>query len=98
MIIKKFGHAIVNDQGKIDRAKLGELVFSSPEQRRKLNKISHPKIFRRIIGQLFRLKFVEKKQHVVLNAPLLFETNMLEYVCYPIIVVHVDDVQVQLQR
>lgn len=81
----------MNDQGKVDRKKLGDLIFSNPEQRRRLNKIAHPKIFRRIIAQLFRLKFVEKKQLVVLNAPLLYETNMLEWVCYPIIVVYVEN-------
>jgi dephospho-CoA kinase len=30
-VIKKFGHSIVNDEGKVDRKKLGELIFSSPE-------------------------------------------------------------------
>lgn len=30
-LIKKFGHSIVNDQGKIDKSKLGDLIFSNPE-------------------------------------------------------------------
>lgn len=35
---------------------------------------------------------------IVLDAPLLFETKILEYFCYPIIVVSCDDSQKQVQR
>jgi dephospho-CoA kinase len=47
---------------------------------------------------LFKLKFIEKRPLVVLDAPLLFETKLLEYFCYPIIVVYCDNNQEQLRR
>jgi dephospho-CoA kinase len=50
-----------------------------------------PRIFRRILVTLIRLKFKEKKHLVVLDAPLLFESKILEYFCYPIIVVYTED-------
>lgn len=60
--MKAFGPEVLNreegDGTQIDRVKLGNLIFSSPEKRRLLNKISHPRIFRKIIVQLFKLKFI----------------------------------------
>jgi dephospho-CoA kinase len=35
---------------------------------------------------------------VVLDAPLLFESKILEWVCYPIVVVYIDDSQKQVNR
>jgi dephospho-CoA kinase len=66
-------------------------VFKDIEKRRKLNKMTWPRIFRRILVTLIRLKFKEKKHLVVLDAPLLFESKILEYFCYPIIVVYTED-------
>lgn len=35
---------------------------------------------------------------MVLDAPLLYESKILEWVCYPIVVVYLDDSQKQVQR
>ena len=47
---------------------------------------------------MFKLKFLEKRPLVVLDAPLLFESKLLEYLCYPILVVYCDNGQEQLKR
>ena len=86
------------DGESIDREKLGNIIFANQEKRQLLNKLSHSRIFRRILVQLFKLRFLGKKPLVVLDAPLLFETKILEYFCYPIIVVYCDDSQKQLRR
>lgn len=93
-VIKEFGPSVVDKKGKIDRDRLARAIFNNPDKRRKLNQMSHPRIFRRILTTLIRLKFKEKKQLVVLDAPLLFESKILEYFCYPIIVVYTEDAQV----
>ena len=93
-----FGPSILDANGVIDRTKLGELVFRDANKRRLLNQITHPRIFRRIIAKVLRLKLLQRKPHVVIDAPLLFETKILEYVCYPIIVVYCEDTQIQLKR
>lgn len=99
MIIKEFGAAAITDeQGKINREKLGEVIFSNPDKRRMLNRLSHPRILKRIIALVWRLKFIEKKPLVVLDAPLLFESRVLEYFCYPIIVVYIENGQIQQKR
>lgn len=77
---------------------MGEIIFKSSEKRRLLDKISHPRIFRKIIKELFRLKVIKKRTLVVLDAPLLFETRILEYFCYPNIVVYCDNTAEQLKR
>jgi hypothetical protein len=41
--------------------------------------------------QIFRLRVMQMKQLVVLDAPLLFETKFLEYVTGPILVVFTAD-------
>ena len=46
---------------------------------------------------MFKLKFLEKRPLVVLDAPLLFESKLLEYLCYPILVVYCDNGQEQLK-
>ena len=41
---------------------------------------------------------MNKRPLVVLDAPLLFETRILEYFCYPNIVVYCDNTSEQLKR
>jgi len=85
---------VFDDNGNIDREKLGNIIFTDANKRKILNKLSHPRIFRKIIVQLFKLKFIQRKTLIALDAPLLFETKILEYFCYPIIVVYCEAGQI----
>ena len=58
--------------------------------RSKLNKITSPIIFWNILTQLIRYRLKGCKI-VVVDAPILFETKVLEYLVYPIITVHISD-------
>jgi len=51
-----------------------------------------------ILRQVFVLKVIEGEKQVILDAPTLFETKVLEYMCYPIVIVFIDDDQVQIDR
>ena len=42
--VREFGEGIVGENGEIDRAKLGEIVFNDREALKRLNKIVHPEI------------------------------------------------------
>ena len=90
-IRKAFGEEVFNDKGELDRIKLGDIIFKSRAQRKKLNNIVQLKIFWKMFKEFWRLRFTEKKNSIVLDVPLLYETKILEYICYPIIVVAVDD-------
>ena len=45
-IVEAFGQGVLKDDGALDRAALGALVFSAPEKRRVLEAITHPLIAR----------------------------------------------------
>ena len=39
----------------------------------------------------------EKREIVLIDAPTLFETKILKYICYPICVIYVDE-DIQIER
>src|SRR5712692_11202114 len=47
-----FGSSVFHPDGTLDRAALGERVFSNPEERRRLEAITHPPILARIRQRL----------------------------------------------
>ena len=75
-LIAAFGHGILDSAGRIDRKKLGPMVFSDPAKLQHLNRIVHPRIIERI-GQLAAQHF---SQHpgavVVVDAALIYETGI----------------------
>ncbi|TDH67351.1 hypothetical protein CCR75_004125 [Bremia lactucae] len=87
-IVRYFGSQVLNEENaSINRAKLGAIVFNDPMQRKKLNMLTHKYIIWEMFKQLVYQRLVCRKRLVVLDAPLLFETKLLEYFCYPTIVV-----------
>ncbi|KAG7391008.1 hypothetical protein PHYPSEUDO_006143 [Phytophthora pseudosyringae] len=87
-IVRCFGTGVLNDDdATINRAKLGAIIFSDPAQRKKLNSATHKFIIWEMFKQLVYQRLVCRKRLVVFDAPLLFETKLLEYFCYPTIVV-----------
>lgn len=44
-VVDAFGQGILNPEGDIDRSKLGPIVFGDPEALKKLNGITHPRIY-----------------------------------------------------
>ncbi|ETN21326.1 dephospho-CoA kinase [Phytophthora nicotianae INRA-310] len=87
-IVRCFGTEVLNeDDATINRAKLGAIIFSDPTQRKKLNSATHKYIIWEMFKQLVYQRLVCRKRLVVFDAPLLFETKLLEYFCYPTIVV-----------
>lgn len=66
-----YGYDVFTD-GKIDRNKLGSLVFSNPDLKIKLEQLTHPKIKSEII-HLFEKHSAEK--YIFVSVPLLFEAG-----------------------
>jgi|TARA_B100001971_G_C18221706_1_gene557637 dephospho-CoA kinase len=79
-LVQTFGPGILDD-GFINRKKLGRRAFKLPESLQQLNTIVHPKILETI-----RKKTQDKEENIVLDAPLLFETN-LQDICDKVIAV-----------
>jgi dephospho-CoA kinase len=94
-IVEKFGEEILQDDKTIDRAKLGAIVFNDEEKRKLLNSIVHPAVRKKMLEQ--KERYVKKgEKTIVLDIPLLFESN-LTHLVDKIVVVYVDE-HTQLER
>jgi len=69
-VVDVFGEDILQDN-KIDRKKLGNIVFKNHQERVKLENLLHPKIKDEIIKNAKRLE--EKKVFYFIDIPLFFE-------------------------
>ena len=70
--ILRFGREIVGSDGRIDRAKLGAIVFSDADARHDLEAITHPRIFSEILRRVAQGR--DEASVVVVDAALLVET------------------------
>lgn len=94
-VVSAFGEDILLDNGEVDRAKLGQIVFSDPGKRQLLNRLLAPFISRGILMEVLKL-WMKGYSIIVLDVPLLFEAKMDKWT-KPIVVVWVDP-ETQLQR
>ncbi|KAL4222769.1 hypothetical protein ACF0H5_018809 [Mactra antiquata] len=82
----EFGADVFHKDGKLDREKLGKIIFADNEKRRKLNQITHPEIQKSMMWKLFYC-FLKGYQFAILDTPLLFESKkMLPYMSYTVVV------------
>ena len=93
-IVNHFGKTILNEDGTLNRKKLGELIFNDSSLRQQLNEILHPLIREEMNRQTTHL--LKTNQHVIQDIPLLFE-NKLDQHFDLVIVVYIDQ-QEQLKR
>ncbi|CAG9558667.1 unnamed protein product [Danaus chrysippus] len=93
---KCFGTEVLLPDGRVNRLKLGELIFDDKEKRRQLNAITHPKIQIAMLKMAFRY-FFSGHSYVVMEVPLLFETGKMLNFMHKIITVVCEDHQ-QLER
>nr|AAM11299.1 RH63365p [Drosophila melanogaster] len=91
-----FGDEVLLPSKEINRAVLGKMIFEDKELRRKLNKITHPTIHRKIFWQVCKL-LVTGHAWIVLDLPLLFETGVLMDFIHKIVCVTCDSDK-QLER
>lgn len=74
-IREKFGDGVFSEDGTLDRAELGRIVFESAPHRRLLEGIIHPLVQRRTLAEIEKAG-LRGDRVVVLDVPLLFETGM----------------------
>jgi len=75
-VIQAFGEGVLTS-GIIDRAKLGALVFDSPELLAKLNSLVHPRLFQDIARRCQEYAG-QGEAHVIIDAALLGERGVKE--------------------
>ena len=95
-VVAEFGSEILQEDGLIDRAKLGSIVFGDESKRRKLNTILHPIIIAEQDRALRSVEEADPKGIAVIDASLMLETG--SYKRFDKIVVVYCDGEVQIQR
>ena len=93
-VVEQFGPEYVRE-GRIDRNRLGRLVFDDEDARARLNAIVHP-LVRDWMAERTRDAFEQGAEIVVQDVPLLYE-NGLEDLFSSVVLVYAP-VEVQLQR
>lgn len=74
-VIEKFGEAILLPDRRIDRQKLGSIVFGNEEARLKLNAIVHPRVFEAQQKWFQELERRHPDTIAVVDAALMIETG-----------------------
>ena len=88
-IAEHFGGEIIQSDGNLDRAALRQIIFTDPVQKQWLESLLHPLIRDWIVQQLQ----ASSSPYVILESPLLFETDQYQLVDKTVLV----DVPVELQ-
>jgi dephospho-CoA kinase len=94
-IVRYFGEDILDQDGNINREKLGSIVFHDEEKRKALNSFVHPAVRQRMLAKVERAK-QDREKAIILDIPLLIEGN-LQYMADKILLVYVNE-ETQLQR
>lgn len=89
-VVREFGEGILSKDGSINRAALANIVFSDPEKLKRLNRITHPPIIRKIVEELESCREEHPDVIIVLDAPLLVEVGLHRTVD-KVIVVYADE-------
>ena len=91
-VTRIFGKEVLNEEGDIDRGKIGNIVFSrKPELRKDLEKILHPPIRE----EMWKRARESGSNDVVLDIPLLIETGAHERVDLVVVVYATRELQIQ---
>jgi dephospho-CoA kinase len=77
-VVAAFGEEILENDGTIDRRRLGAIVFGDPDRLKALNAISHPRMAERMAREIAELKARHQEALpplIVLDAAILFEAG-----------------------
>lgn len=91
-IVENFGTGIINKNGELNRKKLANIIFEDESKREELNKLT----FIYVVDAIQKKINTIKKKIIIVNAPLLFESN-LNTICDFVIAV-VSDRKTQIER
>ena len=75
-VVAYFGEGILGADRKIDRVKLGNIVFGNKKKIEKLSKIVHPFVYQEWGRQVEKISKKQKNAIILSDVPLLFEGKM----------------------
>lgn len=99
-IIQEFGQDIVDpSDNSIDRKKLGAKIFSDRNLRRKLNKMTHPRIIFQMLKQMVWGLYFSSRSLCLVDIPLFYEASAFLRCLFCIVIcVSCDGTDQQLER
>ena len=74
-VVREFGRGILASDGRVDRAKLGAIVFADPPRLARLNAIVHPPVLEAQDRELAEIARTEPQAIAVVEAALLIEAG-----------------------
>lgn len=74
-IVREFGEGVLDAQKRVDRARLGAIVFADPARLGRLNQILHPRVAELLDGELKRLETAQPDAIAIVEAALLIESG-----------------------
>jgi dephospho-CoA kinase len=75
-VLREFGSAITDGQGRVDRAKLGALVFADRAKLDRLNAIVHPRVAEVVLRQFEEWEREGTRDAAFVEAALLIESGI----------------------
>jgi dephospho-CoA kinase len=96
VLIQAYGREILREDDTVDRAKLANIAFASPEAAKRLNALIHPIVIRETEEQIAAYERTHEEGIVVVEATLMIESGGRER--YDRIVVVDVDPAVQIER
>jgi len=85
-LVKIFSRDILNNEGQVDRKKLGLIVFSDADSLRKLNEIVHPPLLRMLKARIKKAKSERKSRLIIVDAALIFEWGIVNWFDFILVV------------
>lgn len=96
LIVENFGAEVLQPDGKLDRIKLGSIVFADEEKRQLLNSIVHPLVFEKQKHWLAERESKNPDGIAVIDAALMIESG--SYKRFNKLIVVWCDSDIQLER
>jgi dephospho-CoA kinase len=84
-IVATFGPDILTPDGKIDRPKLGKIIFNDNDKRKQLNSIIHPAVRRAMLLAIIK-HWIRGSPICIVDVPLLIETGLYKWMGYVVVV------------
>ncbi len=95
-VVAEFGQEILNSDGTIDRAQLGQIIFNDKTKREKLNELLHPIIIDEQNKLMLEVLAKDPQAIVIMDAALMIETG--SYKRFDKLIVVFCDQETQIER
>jgi dephospho-CoA kinase len=95
-ILREFGPAVLDADGRINRRKLSAIVWHDPERLEKLNSLVHPPVRQREESRMAEIAQADPNAIAVVEAAILVETG--RYKSFDRLIVVTCDAEQQMER